>query len=326
MSLFGRESEGRTPDDHHSKGGRLSHGHSHGGHSHAPADFGKAFAIGVALNTVFVIAEVVFGLRAHSVALVADAGHNLSDVLSLLLAWGAATLSKRPPTLKRSYGLKSTSILASLFNALLLLVAMGAVAWEAIGRFAHPEPVVGNTVVWVALVGIVINGATALLFMSGRHHDINIRGAFLHMAADAGVSAGVVIAGLIISATGFLWLDPAVSLAIVFVVLWGTWGLLKDSLHLALQGTPRGIDPAEVKEYLQSLSGVEGVHDLHIWSMSTTEVALTAHLVVPDESDTDTLLATLSQELHDRFGVEHPTIQIERSMEHSCDLAPDEVV
>lgn len=304
----------------------MAHTHSEIGQGHAPADFGKAFLVGVCLNTAFVVAEVIFGLRAHSLALVADAGHNLSDVLSLILAWGAASLAKRPPSLKRTYGLKGTSILASLFNAVLLLVAMGAIAWEAVGRFSNPEKVTGVLVIWVAAFGVLINGVTAFLFMSGRKGDINIRGAFLHMAADAGVSAGVVVAGLIIAATALLWIDPLVSLVIVVVVLWSTWGLLKDSVHLALQGTPQGIDPKAVKDYLASLPEVAGVHDLHIWSMSTTEIALTAHLVVPGESLTDELLSLAVRELHEKFGIEHPTLQIERSASYVCVLAPNEIV
>ena len=306
--------------------------HSHdgghgGGHSHAPADFGRAFAIGIALNTGFVIVEAVFGVLSHSLALVADAGHNLSDVLGLLLAWGATVLARRVPTPRRTYGLRRSSILAALFNAVFLLVAVGGIAWEAVGRFRDPAPVQGQTVIGVALVGIVINTATALLFMSGRKGDLNIRGAFLHMAADAGVSLGVVLAGVAILFTGWLCLDAAVSLLIVAVILWGTWGLLKDSVNLALDAVPEGIDAAGVKEYLASLPHVLEVHDLHIWGMSTTEAALTVHLVRDVPTCDDALLSRVSRELHDRFGIEHVTVQLETGdAAHACPQAPEGIV
>ena len=304
----------------------MAHDHSHG-HSHAPANFGRAFAIGVALNTGFVVIEATFGFLSHSLALVADAGHNLSDVLGLLLAWGASILVRRSPTARRTYGLRRSSILAALFNAVFLLVAIGAIAWEAVGRFRHPEPVAGGTVIWVALVGIAVNTATALLFMSGRKDDLNIRGAFLHMAADAGVSLGVVVAGVIILFTGWQWLDPVVSLAIVAVILVGTWGLLRDSVNLALDAVPENIDTADVTAYLAALPGVTEVHDLHIWAMSTTETALTALLVIPDGRVGDALLARTCAELHDRFGIEHATMQIERGdPAHPCGLAPAHTV
>lgn len=297
------------------------------GHSHAPANYNMAFAAGIALNTVFIVAEVVYGLRAHSLALVADAGHNLSDVLGLLLAWGAVALSRRLPTKRYTYGLRRSSILAALFNAMLLLIAVGGIAWEAVLRFAHPQPVVGGTVIVVAGIGIAINGATALLFMSGSKGDLNIRGAFLHMAADAGVSLGVVLAGVAIGVTGWLWLDPAVSLAIVAVITAGTWGLLRDSVNLALDAVPGDIDILAVQSFLESLPGVTEVHDLHIWAMSTTEPALTAHLVLPGLTDDDALLARACRELHDRFGIEHATLQLEHGdQRHPCDLAPGDVV
>ena len=300
--------------------------HDHG-HSHAPASFGRAFAIGIALNTAFVVIEATFGILAHSLALVADAGHNLSDVLGLVLAWGASVLVRRSPTLRRTYGLRRSSILAALFNAVFLLVAIGIIAWEAVGRFAHPQPVAGGTVIWVALVGIVINTATALLFLAGRKDDLNIRGAFLHMAADAGVSLGVVLAGIAIIFTGWQWLDPTVSLVIVAVILLGTWGLLRDSVNLALDAVPEGIDAEAVTAYLAALPGVAEVHDLHIWGMSTTETALTAHLVIPGIRDGDALLARVCAELHDRFGIEHATVQVERGdPAHPCTLASGEVV
>lgn len=303
------------------------HGHSHAGHSHAPVSFGRAFAIGAALNIGFVVVETVFGLRANSMALLADAGHNLSDVLGLLIAWGASVLAARGPTARRTYGLRSTSILAALVNAIVLLIAIGAIAWEAIGRLAHPETVATGTIAWVAGVGIVINGATALLFMSGRKRDLNIRGAYLHMAADAGVSAGVVIAGLTMAATGWLWLDPIISLVIAAVITLGTWGLLRDSVNLALDAVPAHLDPAAVAQYLCSLPGVTGVHDLHIWGMSTTDVALTAHIIRPEVCDDDALLINAAHVLHDRFGISHPTLQIERGHgPHDCHLAPAHVI
>ncbi len=298
----------------------MAHAHNH---SHAPADYGRAFAIGVTLNLAFVLVEAGYGIASNSLALVADAGHNLSDVLALLLAWGASVLVRRIPTTKHTYGMRSTSILAALVNALLLLLAMAAVAWEAVQRLLNPAPVQGETVIWVAALGIVINTATALLFMSGRQHDLNIRGAFLHMAADAGVSLGVVLAGVAIVWTGWEWLDPVVSLVIVGVIVVGTWGLLKESVNMALDAVPEGIDHGDVEAYLASLPGVCEVHDLHIWPMSTTETALTVHLVIPGYVASDTLLKTIADELHDRFGIEHTTIQIEvGDTEHPCEQAP----
>lgn len=302
----------------------MAHDHSH---SHAPASFGRAFAIGVVLNVGFVLLELFYGYLSHSLALVADAGHNLSDVLSLLVAWGAIALAQRLPTARRTYGFKRATVLASLANAILLLVAVGAIAWEAIRRFAAPPPVAGETVIWVAAVGIVINTATALLFMSGRAHDINIRGAFLHMAADAGVSLGVVLAGIAITFTGWAWLDPAISLLIVAVILVSTWGLLRDSVNLALDAVPEAIDMSELQSYLARLPGVAEVHDLHVWGMSTTEAALTAHLVMPHAACEDALLSRICRELHDQFGIEHATLQVERGdPAHPCQLAPEHVV
>ncbi len=311
-----------SPDNHDHDG----HGHGHGsGHSHAPANFGRAFAIGVALNMAFVATEATFGVLSHSLALVADAGHNLSDVFGLLLAWGASVLVKRAPTLHRTYGLRRSSVLAALFNAIFLLIAIGAIAWEAVHRFGNPAPVGGNTVMIVAGIGIVINAATAWLFMSGRDSDINIRGAYLHMAADAGVSVGVVLAGLAIRLTGASWIDPVVSLVIVAVIGVGTWGLLRDSVNLALDAVPEGIEVDEVKAYLASLPDVSEVHDLHIWGMSTTETALTAHLVRSSDRVDDALLEQAARELHDRFSIEHTTLQFENAS-HACAQAPDEVL
>lgn len=304
----------------------MTQNHSHG-HTHAPTDFGRAFAIGIALNFGFVIVEAVFGGIAHSLALVADAGHNLSDVLGLLLAWGASVLARRLPSQRRTYGLRRTSILAALLNGLVLLLAVGGIAWEAIRRLYHPETVAEGTVMCIAAVGILVNGITAWLFMSGQKQDLNIRGAFLHMAADAAVSLGVVLAALAMHFTGWLWLDPAVSLLIVLVIVVGTWGLLRESLNLALDAVPEGIHPAEVEVYLATLPGIAAVHDLHIWGMSTTDVALTVHLVKPDAKLDDALLARICKELHDRFGIEHTTVQFEvGDTDHPCGQAPAEVV
>lgn len=312
----------------------MAHDHAHEngpahGHDHVPKDFGKAFAIGIALNMAFVVTEAVYGYFANSLALLADAGHNLSDVLGLALAWGATILVRRLPTKRRTYGLRRSSILASLINAVLLLLAVGAIAWEAIGRFWHPEPVSSGTVMAVATVGIVINGITAWLFASGSKSDVNIRGAFLHMAADAAVSFGVVIAALAMRATGWLWLDPAVSLVIVIVIVItvGTWGLLRHSLDLAMDAVPPHINPNEVESYLAGLPGVVAVHDLHIWGMSTTEVALTVHLVKPDAQIDDALLTEIQHELHERFGIDHTTVQFEKGdAAHPCEQAPTTVV
>jgi len=301
-------------------------GHHHGGHahSHAPADFGRAFIIGIVLNTVFVIFEVVYGTLAKSLALVADAGHNASDVLGLLLAWGAYLAAKRRPSQKHTYGLRRSSILASLANAVLLLVALGAIIVEAIHRFSQPAPVAGSTVIWVALLGIAINGVTAYLFASGRKGDLNLRGAYQHMFADALVSAGVVVAGAVILLTGWNWLDPVVSLVLAAVILYGTWGLLRESLDLALDAVPENVDINEVKSFLSAQPGVAGVHDLHVWGLSTTETALTVHLVMPAGLP-DEDLQHLRHELHEQFGVEHATVQIEQGRV-VCDLLSDEVV
>lgn len=303
-----------------------SHEHSHGhGHSHAPANYGFAFGFGIVLNTIFIIVEIIYGILGDSLALLADAGHNVSDVLGLIIAWIAVWLGKKVPTKKRTYGYKRSSILAALFNAVFLLVAIGAIAWEAIQRFASPAPVEGKTVIIVALIGIVINGLTAVLFMAGRKSDLNIRGAFLHMAADALVSLGVVIAGVIILWTGWQWIDPMVSLAISIVIFLGTWGLLKESINLSLDAVPEGIDIIKIKEYLSALPTIIEVHDLHVWGMSTTEAALTVHLTRSEIDDNDALLQKLTKELHDKFGIEHATIQIEKGT-YNCSLQPEETI
>lgn len=306
----------------------MSHDHDHAGHghSHAPASFGRAFAIGTALNIGFVVVEAVYGILAGSMALLADAGHNLSDVLGLVIAWGAATLAKRSPSARYTYGLRSSSILAAFLNALLLLVAIAVIAVEAIRRFSEPAPVAGTTVMIVAAIGIVINGVTAWLFASGRKGDLNVRGAFLHMAADAAVSAGVVVAGFIISRTGWAWIDPVTSLVIVAVIAIGTWGLLRDSVNMSLQATPPGLDTEEVAEFLRQRPGVAAIHDLHIWPLSTTETALTVHLLVPGGYPGDAYTADLATALHDRFGIDHATVQIETDAGTPCRLEPDAVV
>jgi len=289
------------------------HGALHGGHghSHGPANYGRAFAFGIALNLLFVGIEGLYGWLSNSLSLLADAGHNLSDVLGLVLAWVASVLAQRVPTARRTYGLRRSSILASLGNALLLLVAILGIAYEAIVRLRHPEPVASGTVMLVASIGIVINGLTAWLFASGAKSDLNVRGAFLHMAADAAVSAGVVLAALAMRYTGWLWLDPVTSLVIVIVIAVGTWGLLRDSIDLSLDAVPRHIDPAKVEAYLSSLPGIVAVHDLHIWAMSTTEVALTVHLVKPDARVDDALLEHIGHDLAERFGIGHATVQLE---------------
>jgi cobalt-zinc-cadmium efflux system protein len=306
--------------DHHDH----SHAHGYAGHSHAPDSFGIAFAVGVVLNTAFVVAELVFGYAANSLALISDAVHNFSDVVALLLAWGAVWLAQKRPTDSHTYGYRRASILAALFNAGLLLIAVGGIAVEAINRLREPAAVAGSTVVLVAALGIAINGGTALLFMRGRHGDLNIRGAYLHMAADAGVSLGVVVAALVIMATGWLLIDPAISLGIAGVVLASGWGLARDSVNLALDGVPKGIELAGVREYLGRLDGVTEVHDLHIWAMSTNETALTAHLVRPGGYD-DSFLHHVCEELAHRFNIHHPTLQIEAGSD-VCKLAPAEVV
>ena len=312
---------------HTDKGGDCHanhHGHHHGhGHHHVPADFGRAFAIGIALNAGFVIVEATFGFLYGSMALVADAAHNLSDVLALMLAWGASVAAKQAPSDRFTYGFKSSTILAALANALLLAVAIGAILFETAERFFQPSEPQGMVIAIVASVGVAVNTVTAWLFMRGQE-DLNIRGAYLHMAADALVSAGVVIAGLTIVFTGFWWIDPLVSFAIVAIVAWATWGLARDSLNMGLLAVPASIDVSEVRAHLADQEGVDAVHDLHIWPMSTTETALTAHLVVPRAPESaaasDTFLRDIADSLDERFGICHATIQIERE---SADCGTD---
>ena len=287
-------------------------------HDHAPAVFGGAFAVGIGLNILFFVAEAVAGFAASSTALLADAGHNLSDVLGLALAWAGAAMAGQPASQRFTYGLKKAPILAALFNAILLLVAVGAILLEAVQRLLHPQSSNGEMVMLVAGAGILVNGITAWLFASGRKHDINIRGAFLHMAADAIVSLGVVIAGAFIVVTGRLWIDPAVSIAVALVILWGTFGLLKQSTAMSLGGVPEGIHLPHVHEALAGIAGVEGLHDLHVWPMSTTENAVTAHLVVPDEAKRQQVLTQARALLHDRFHLSHATIQIDGDSDEHC--------
>ena len=318
--------------DHHRHGAGPgghdhSHAHGHGHHHHPPASFGRAFAIGILLNTGYVVAEVVWGLLANSLALIADAGHNFGDVLSLGVAWLAMWLTRRAPSDRYTYGLRGSSILAALSNAVLLLVVTGGVAWAAILRLLHPEPSAGATMMAVAAGGVAVNAITAVMFMSGRKNDLNVRGAFMHMASDALVALGVVAAGGLILLTHWSWLDPAMSLAISAIIVVGTWSLMRESLDLALQAVPTSIDHAAVMKYLSALPGVSEVHDLHIWGMSTTETALTAHLVRPEAVVDDTLLQTICAELRSRFAVHHATLQIENGAgAHACVLAPQEVV
>jgi cobalt-zinc-cadmium efflux system protein len=290
------------------------HGHGIGHHHHhhpAPADAGRAFVLAIGLNAAFVGIEFTYGFIANSTALMADAGHNLSDVLGLVLAWGAAMLTKSAPTRRFTYGLRGSSILAALFNALLLMVACGAIAWEAVLRFAHPEPVAGTTVSIVAAIGVVINGFSAWLFMSGSKDDINVRGAYLHMAADAALSLGVVVAGLVVMYTGWSWLDPAVSLVIVVIIVAGTWSLMKESVQMALAGVPASVDAGKVNAFLAAQPGVAGLHDVHIWAMSTTETALTAHLVMPGGYPGDAAVDAIVAHLRDDFSIHHCTLQVE---------------
>lgn len=291
-------------------------------HSHQHdtfARYDRAFALGITLNVVFIVVECVYGVLAGSLALLADAIHNMSDVLGLLLAWGATGLARRSPTHRRTYGFRRAPIVASLLSALLLVVGVGAMVWEAVGRLGSDRPVHSMTIIIVAAIGIAVNGATALLFMKGRKHDLNIRGAFLHMAADAAVSLGVVVAGATILMTGWSWLDPVISVAIGVLILIGTWSLLKESLDLVFDAVPRGVDISAVRGYLASLPGVVSFHDLHVWGLSTTQCALTVHLVMPESSTDDRFLHSVSRVLHDRFGIEHATIQVERG-EEACSL------
>lgn len=317
---------GHHHHDHadHSHDHDHDHGHGHA-HAHAPANFGKAFAIGVALNTALVVAEAIYGYLGNSTALLADAGHNLSDVLGLVVAWGASIAARRAPSGRFTYGFRASTILAALANAVFLLVATGAIGWEAILRLREPEPVAGLTVMVVAGIGILINGFTAMLFASGRKDDINIEGAYLHMAADAAVSLGVVVSAALIIWTGWLWLDPVTSLVICATILWSTTSLLRGSIDMSMAAAPKGTDIGAIKLFLLRRPGVSGIHDLHVWPISTTETALTCHLVMPAGSD-DAFLMETAQMLKASFRIGHSTLQIETHPDNGCALAPDDVV
>jgi len=305
------------------------HGHAHGGghsHEHGPTNFGMRFGVGMALNLIVVILEAVYGFIGHSVALIADAGHNLSDVLGLGVAFAAVIAARRAPSPRFTYGLRATSILAALFNAMFLLIVTGGLSYAAIERFFRPEPVAGGAMMAVAGIGMILNGLTAALFASGRKHDLNVRGAFLHMAADAAISAGVVLAGLAIALTDQHWIDPALSLIIGGIIIAGTWGLLRESVAMSLAGVPVGISSADVRQFLAALPGVADLHDLHIWAMSTSETALTVHLVMPEGHPGDAFLMQASATLHERYQIGHVTMQVETERETVCVLAPDDVV
>jgi len=301
----------------------MAHDHDHAHpRSHAPQHFGGAFALATVLNLGLVAAQVIYGLSAHSVALLADAGHNFGDALGLVLAWGAHVLARVRPTAHFTYGYRSASILSALVNAVLLLVATGAIAWEALRRFAEPGEVAGLTLMVVAAAGIAVNGFSAWLLMAGQKGDLNIRGAFAHMMADAAVSAAVVIAGGVILLTGWAWIDPAASLIVSAVIVWTTWELLRESARMSMDAVPARIDPADVRRYLETLPGVTSIHDIHIWAVSTTETALTAHLVIPGGHPGDAFLAELCRELDHRFRINHPTVQIEVGDAGRCILEP----
>ena len=315
----GHAHEGHGDAHHgHSHHRHSHHGHGHHGHSHAPASFGRAFAVGIALNIAFVAIEATYGFLANSMALLADAGHNLSDVLGLLLAWGAVTLAKRPPSRRFSYGLRGATILAALANALVLLIAVGFIVYNAVMRLIIPDLVEGETIVIVAAAGIVVNGITAWMFSRGSRGDINIRGAYLHMLADALVSAGVVVAGLLIASTGWLWIDPVTSLVVAALIFLATADMARESATMALAGVPRSIDPDAVEDQLRSLPGVVRVHDLHIWPTSTTETVLTAHLVMPGGHPGDAFFVQARRLLHDRFEIGHVTLQVETQSDGDC--------
>ena len=309
--------------DHAQEDHGHDHGHSHGHHHHTidPNGNGRAFALAIGLNTLFVAIEFGYGFIANSTALMADAGHNLSDVLGLMLAWGAAILTKRATSTRYTYGLRSTSILAALANALLLMLACGAIGWEAVHRFANPAPVAGTTVAVVAAIGVAVNGFSAWLFMAGSKDDINIRGAYQHMAADAAISLGVVISGLMIMGTGWTWLDPAVSIVIVLLILVSTWALLKESLRMVLAAVPDNVNPEKIADFLRERPGVTAIHDLHIWAMSTTQTALTAHLVMPAGYPGDVAVDAITDQLKADYAIHHCTLQVELgTTQHGCAL------
>lgn len=318
----------RAGHPRHDHAGHSHTGHAHGGigHGHAPSSFGKAFAVAIGLNTLIVVAEALFGVIGHSVALIADATHNLSDVLGLCAAFAASQLGKRAPSPRFTYGLGGTSILAALFNAVTLLVVTGALMLEAIQRFLQPQPVAAALVMAVAAAAIVVNGASAYLLMPGKDGDLNVRAAVAHLLADAGIAGGVVVGALVIKLTGFTWIDPALSLVINAAIIVGTWKILRESVAMSLAGVPRAIKHDEVRRYLAGLPGVEALHDLHIWPVSTSETAMTAHLVVPSGHPGDAFLMTACRTLRETHGIGHATLQVETTLETACALAPEEVV
>ncbi|MEO7494381.1 MAG: cation diffusion facilitator family transporter [Massilia sp.] len=316
------EHHGHDHHDHDDHGHAHGHGHGHGHHHQVdPNGNGRIFALAIGLNAVFVAIEFGYGFIAHSTALMADAGHNLSDVLGLALAWGAAVLTKRQPSRRYTYGLRGSSILAAMLNALLLMMACGAIGWEAIQRIGAPAQVAGYTVSVVALVGVAVNGISAWLFMAGSKGDLNIRAAYQHMAADAAISLGVVVVGVLIMFTGQAWIDPAASIAIVLLIVWSTWSLLRESLRLLLAAVPDNVDASGVSDFLQARPGVSEIHDLHIWAMSTTETALTAHLVMPDGYPGDAAIDAIVDQLKSDFAINHCTLQVEQGTTvHGCTL------
>jgi cobalt-zinc-cadmium efflux system protein len=311
-------SHAQHPHDHlhHGPGGQ-SHGH---GHSHATDRFGRAFALGTGLNLAFVAAEAALGVVSGSIALIADAGHNLGDVLGLFGAWGAHAAGRKEPTERFTYGYGRASILAALVNAIVLLVTVGGIAWEAIIRLIHPSPIEGMVMIAVAAAGVVVNGVTALLFVAGRKGDLNIRSAFVHMAADAGLSAAVAVAGVVILATGWRWVDPAASLLVCGVIVWSTWGLLRESVTMSMDAVPRGIDVGEVRHALEALPGVADVHDLHVWPLSTRRTALTCHLLMPGGHPGDAFIVDVCRDMQARFGIAHATVQIETDADTACNM------
>lgn len=330
LKMADTHSQGHPEHSHHGDGAHSHgshHAHSHG-HRHIPKNFDRAFLIGIVLNVSFVAVEAIYGIISNSLALLADAGHNLSDVLGLVIAWIAIHLSRRKPNNQFTFGLKSSSILAALANAVFLLVTIGAIVWEAIERFQSSSPIATNTVIAVALIGVAINGITAFLFHRGHTEDINIKGAYIHMLADALVSVGVAAAALAMMYTGWNWLDPLVSIVVCLIIFKGTWGLLKESVQLALNAVPAGINRQAVFDFLKSRKNVAAVHDLHIWGMSTTENALTAHLIIPTGHPGDVFLHHLAEDLKDKFNIGHTTVQIELGNDHhhKCALEPDDVV
>lgn len=324
LDLGSNDHHGHHHHDHGAHNHDHSHSHGHA-HVHAPANFGKAFAIGITLNTALVVAEAVYGYLGNSTALLADAGHNLSDVLGLVVAWGASIAARRAPSGRFTYGFRASTILAALANAVFLLVATGAIGWEAILRLREPEPIAGVTVMVVAGIGILVNGFTAMLFASGRKDDINIEGAYLHMAADAAISLGVVVSAALIIWTGWLWLDPVTSLVICASILWGMTSLLRGSIDMSMAAAPKGTDLPAIRTFLLARPGVSAIHDLHVWPISTTETALTCHLVMPAGTG-DAFLMETARMLKASFRIGHTTLQVETHPDNGCALAPDDVV